>query len=69
MTAGQWFPWYRHSSEEEARKESVVQGRQACMQDLRSTQRSVSNAGGIRSETWVGSVARIRGVYDAPGIH
>lgn len=39
------------------------------MQDLRSTQRSVSNAGGIRSETWVGSVARIRGVYDAPGIH
>lgn len=39
------------------------------MHDLRSTQRSVSNAGGIRSEMWVGSVARIRGVYDAPGIH
>ena len=50
-------------------KESVVQGRQECMHDFRSTQRSMSNAGGIRSEMWVGSVARIRGVYDAPGIY
>lgn len=30
MTAGQWFPWYRHSSEEEAR-EGVCGAREAGM--------------------------------------
>lgn len=69
MTAGSGFLGTDAALRRRQGKESVVRGRRECMHDLRSTERSVSNAGGMRSEMWVASVARIRGVYDAHGIH